>query len=164
MKAATRRWPPVLMGTLIVIWLLLNQRITPGQAVIGAGLAFALGPAIALFRPLQPRLHAVPLAAGLAIVVLADILRSNFDVALVILGLVRREVRSGFVEIPLDLRDPHGLAALAVIVTSTPGTTWADLSSDATRLTLHVLDLRDEAEQVAWIKRRYERPLMRIFE
>jgi multicomponent K+:H+ antiporter subunit E len=152
----------VLIGTLVVMWLLLNQTVTFGQAVVGAILAFALGPVIALFRPLQPRLHRVHLAVRLAFVVLGDIIRSNFDVALVILGFVR--AKSGFVEIPLDLRDPHGLAALAAIVTSTPGTLWVDLSSDGERLTLHVLDLKDEAQCAAWIKRRYESPLMRIFE
>jgi multicomponent K+:H+ antiporter subunit E len=68
------------------------------------------------------------------------------------------------VDIPLELRDPHGLAALAVIVTSTPGTVWAGLSPDGGTLTLHVLDLQDDAEWIHVIKHRYERPLMRIFE
>ena len=92
-------------------------------------------------------------------------MRSNFAVARIVLGLVRgREVRSGFVDIPLDLRDPHGLAVLAGIITSTPGTVWADLAPDGKTLTLHVLDLQDEAEWILWIKTRYEQPLMRIFE
>ncbi|MBN1237901.1 MAG: Na+/H+ antiporter subunit E, partial [Gammaproteobacteria bacterium] len=93
------------------------------------------------------------------------VVRSNLGVARIVLGLVRdREVRSGFVQVPLDLRDPHGLAVLAAILTSTPGTVWVDLAGDGTRVTLHVLDLRDEAEWIDWIKNRYERPLMRIFE
>jgi multicomponent K+:H+ antiporter subunit E len=94
-----------------------------------------------------------------------DILRSNVAVARIVLGLVgRRQVRSGFVKVPLDLRDDHGLAVLACIVTSTPGTVWAGLSPDGATLTLHVLDLRDEDEWVRMIKRRYERRLMEIFQ
>ena len=94
-----------------------------------------------------------------------DIVRSNFAVARIVLGLVRgREVRAGFLDIPLDLRDPHGLAALAAIITSTPGTVWVDLTPDGKTLTLHVLDLQDEAELILRIKTRYEQPLMRIFE
>jgi multicomponent K+:H+ antiporter subunit E len=108
------------------------------------------------------RLHlAVPLAAT----VFVDIMRSNYSVARIVLGLVReRQVRSGFLDIPLDLRDPHGLAVLAVIVTSTPGTSWAGIAPDGRTLSLHVLDLQDEAEWIRVIKERYERPLMRIFE
>ena len=31
--------------------------------------------------------------------------------------------------IPLDLRDPYGLAALACIITSTPGTLWVNFDA-----------------------------------
>jgi multicomponent K+:H+ antiporter subunit E len=94
-----------------------------------------------------------------------DILRSNVAVARIVLGLTgKRQLRSGFLEVPLAMRDPHGLAALATIVTSTPGTVWADLSPDGATLTLHVLDLRDEQAWIHTIKDRYERLLMEIFE
>jgi multicomponent K+:H+ antiporter subunit E len=72
-------------------------------------------------------------------------------------------VRSRFVQVPLELEDPHGLAALAMIITCTPGTVWADLS-DNRILTVHVLDLADERRLVDSIKQRYERPLMAIFQ
>ena len=116
-------------------------------------------------RPLRPHLHRPLAAFGLLATVVLDIVRSNFAVARVVLGLVRgREVRAGFLDIPLDLRDPHGLAGLAAIITSTPGTVWVDLTPDGKTLTLHVLDLQDKAELTLWIKTRYEQPLMRIFE
>jgi multicomponent K+:H+ antiporter subunit E len=67
-------------------------------------------------------------------------------------------------KIPLDLRDPYGLAALACIITATPGTVWAGLSPDGGTLTIHVLDLQDEEAWVRIIKQRYERRLMEIFE
>jgi multicomponent K+:H+ antiporter subunit E len=73
-------------------------------------------------------------------------------------------VHSGFLEIPLELRDPHGLVVLAVIVTSTPGTSWAGVSPGGRTLTLHVLDLKDEEGWIRLIKERYERPLLRIFQ
>ena len=41
---------------------------------------------------------------------------------------------------------------------------WAGLSDAGDVLTLHVLDLRDEAGLIQSIKQRYEQPLMRIFE
>ena len=164
-RQATRRFPPVLIGGLAVVWLLLNQTLAPGQIVLGVVLGAALAFGTSSLRPLQPRLRNLHLAPGLLLMVFTDIVRSNFNVARIVLGLVRdREVRSGFLDIPLDLRDPHGLAILATIVTSTPGTVWTDLAPDGGTLTLHVLDLKDEDAWIRWIKHRYERPLMRIFE
>jgi multicomponent K+:H+ antiporter subunit E len=163
-RVAGRRFPPLLVGALLLIWLLMNQTLSFGEVVLGAVLAAGVAWASAALRPLQPRLKRVHVAARLAAVVLLDILRSNIGVARVVLGLTGGKVRSGFVEIPLDMRDPHGLAVLAIIVTSTPGTVWVGLSADGSRLTLHVLDFRDEADWIDWIKNRYERPLMSIFE
>lgn len=160
-----RRFPPVLIAVLLGMWLLLNQTVAPGQIALGLVLAASLTSAASSLRPLQPHIGRLNVAAMLVFMVLLDIVRSNIGVARIILGLVgQREIRSGFVDIPLDMRDPHGLAVLAIIVTSTPGTVWVDLARDGSRLTLHVLDLRDEAEWVNWIKTRYERPLMEIFE
>ena len=94
-----------------------------------------------------------------------DILRSNVGVAAVVWRRMRdRPVRSGFLEVPMDLTDPHGLTILAMIVTATPGTAWAGLSPSGRTLTLHVLDLKDEEELIHVIKQRYEQPLIRIFE
>ena len=156
---------PFLVVALTALWLLLNQTLAPGQILLGLVLALGLAWAASALRPLQARLRRLDVAAHLVLVVFLDIVRSNVAVARVVLGLVsNREVHSGFLQIPLDLRDPHGLAALAVIVTSTPGTVWVGLSPEGDTLTLHVLDLQDEAEWIHVIKHRYERPLMRIFE
>jgi multicomponent K+:H+ antiporter subunit E len=95
--------------------------------------------------------------------VLRDSAVSNVAVALIILGAGQRERSSGFVEIPLELRDPYGLAALACIITSIPGTIWVDLDRTSGILTIHVLDLHDESEWVDTVKRRYERRLLEIF-
>jgi len=101
----------------------------------------------------------------LLVVALRDIVRSNFNVARIVLGFRRgRELRSGFVKIPLKLKDPHGLAVLAGIITSTPGTVWVGHDVETSTLTLHVLDLHDEAVWIAWVKEPYERLLREIFE
>ena len=77
---------------------------------------------------------------------------------------MRQQPKIGFLQIPLEMRDPHGLAMLAVIITATPGTVWAGHDPADNVLTLHVLDLQDEAAWLQTIKQRYERPLMEIFE
>ena len=158
------RFPPVLIGGLTAMWLLLNS-ISVGHVVAGLLLSAALTWVTAPMRPLRPRLRRVRYVPPLLGAALADIVRSNIGVAAIVLGLVRgRRIQSGFVRIPLTLRDPHGLAVLASIVTSTPGTVWVDLDVEASVLTLHVLDLRDEQDWIDWIKTRYEPLLLAIFE
>jgi multicomponent K+:H+ antiporter subunit E len=150
---------------LLAIWLVLNHTLSVGQLILGAALASLLLLAFAQLRPVRPRLRRLHLAVALMMTVLMDILRSNWDVGRIALGLVRdRQIRTGFLDIPLDLRDPHALAVLAVIVTSTPGTAWAGVSPDGRTLRLHVLDVKDEQHWIRTIKEHYERPLLRIFE
>jgi multicomponent K+:H+ antiporter subunit E len=162
---AVRRCPPVLVGALLVLWLLLNQSLGAGHVLLGLVLALAVAFASSVLRPVQPKLKRAYLALVLLAHVLRDIVRSNVGVARIVLGLVRdREVRAGFVKIPLEIEDPHALAILAGIVTSTPGTVWIDHDVESNVLTIHVLDLRDEAEWIAWLKDPYERLLREIFE
>jgi multicomponent K+:H+ antiporter subunit E len=160
-----KRIPPIPFAVLLIIWLLLNGSVSAGQIVLGSFLSALFLYAVASLKPFRPLVRNWGTAALLACHVFVDILRSNVAVARIILGLVKeRKVTSGFLNIPLELRDPHGLFVLAVIVTATPGTAWAGVSPDGRTLSLHVLDLQDEAAWIATIKGRYEKPLMRIFE
>lgn len=165
MRLISGKVSPLMVLALTALWLVLNQTLAPGEILLGALLAIALAWSASALRPLRAHFQRLDRAVLLALVVLMDIVRSSLSVARIVLGLVsRRDIRSDFLQIPLDLRDPHGLAALAIIVTSTPGTVWVGLSPSSDTLTLHVLDLQDEAELIQLIKDRYERPLMGIFE
>lgn len=149
---------------LLAIWLLLNDTLAPGQIVFGLLLAALILLFTASGRPLQARPRRVRRALSLLAHVVADIVRSNFTVGALILSRRGRQPNSEFLHIPIELRDPHGLAMLACIITATPGTVWAGLSADGATLTLHVLDLHDEEEWIRTIKDRYEQPLKEIFE
>jgi len=148
---------------LLCAWLLLNSTISIAQIVLGLVLAFVLVLVSARLRPLRARLRRIDVAMKLVAHVFADVVMSNLAVARVVL-FRHKEIRSGTVSIPLELQDPHGLGVLAIIITSTPGTVWQGLSENRRELTLHVLDLVDEAGWVQKIKQRYEAPLREIFE
>lgn len=159
------RISPTLVASLTAVWLVLNQTLELAQILLGIALSALLAWASSRLRPLRATLRRFDLALALVAIVVIEIVKSNIAVGRIVLGLVRdREIRSGFLDIPLELRDPHGLAALATIITATPGTIWAGQSDDGTRLTLHVLDLDDEQRWIAYIKQRFEAPLRRIFE
>ena len=161
-----RRKPllPLLPASLLIIWLLLNDSLSGGQIILGVLLAVLITWAIRPLRPLPAWPHRLGTAISLICHVVYDIIRSNIAVSAIILGTSKRQPHIGFLKIPLDMRDPHGLAMLSIIVSSTPGTVWAGYTQDDGVLTLHVLDLQDEATWIRTIKQRYERPLMEIFE
>jgi multicomponent K+:H+ antiporter subunit E len=154
---------PLLSCALVVMWLLLN-RFSLGHLVLGTAVALIAGRAMAALEPVRPRIRRWDLVARLFAVVMLDIARSNLGVALRIVAGRRAPRRAGFVEIDLALRDPTALAALAVIVTSTPGTAWMDWDPARGRLLLHVFDLIDEDEWRDIVNNRYARMLKEIFE
>lgn len=160
----TRLMPyPILSAFLLGIWLLFNQSLSPGHVLLGCVVGIAGGLAISALQIPSGRIHRPATIVRLAFVVLVDIIRSNFEVARIILT-PSRSAKSGFVTISLDLRNHYGLAILACIITSTPGTVWVNFDSAKSLLLLHVLDLKDEAAWTDLIKNRYERLLMEIFE
>jgi multicomponent K+:H+ antiporter subunit E len=155
---------PILAIALLAFWLVLNQSLSPGHFLLGAGLAAAGGLILAAVEPNGVRCRRPAALAGLVLLVLQDIVRSNIAVARLILAGRPRTMTSDFVEIPLDLRAKAGLAALATIITATPGTVWVKHDPSTGLLTIHVLDLVDRDACVSTIKNRYEHRLMEIFE
>ena len=159
------RWLPypLLSTALAGTWMVLNQSAAPGTILLGAVLGIAMGRAYGLLQPPKTRVRRPGAALRLFARVMLDIARSNLAVARLILS-GRREVNSGFVAIPLTLVDRHGLAVLACIITSTPGTVWVSYDARARLLLIHVLDLADEDTWIATIQGRYESLLLEIFE
>lgn len=160
-----KRWLPAprLSLLLLLVWLLLNGSLSVGQ--IALGLLFALGIPLALraYLPDALRLRRPGVLLRLLGVVLLDIVLSNLTVARQILGR-EAALHSRFVWVPLDLREPAGIAALASIITMTPGTLSCDLTTDRRHLLVHALHVADEAALIATIKARYETPLREILE
>jgi len=154
---------PVLSLVLWVSWLMLNESVSAGHLLLGAALALVVPWFTERYRPDKPALRGALTACRLALVVLADIVKSNLIVARQVLGPESR-VRPAFVWVPLDIRDPHGIVALAAIITLTPGTLSSDLSEDRRHLLVHALHVDDAEVLVADIKQRYESPLREIFE
>lgn len=152
---------PLLTASLLAMWLLLNG-LSLGQIVLGAAIAVAASNVTAALEPAKPRLKRWYLVPKLVMIVLVDIWRSNIAVARLILRADQTRRVSGFVVVPLELRDPTGLAILACIVTSTPGTAWVEYDSTGNKLLLHVFDLVDEAHWIDLIKGRYEHLLLEI--
>jgi multicomponent K+:H+ antiporter subunit E len=159
------RWlpHPFIAMLLFAFWLLLNQGASPALILLGGLLAAAGSWALSLLDLPRGRVRSPRAIGSLLPRVTADIVRSNAAVARIILGLAPLP-NSGFVRIKLELTSPYALAALACIITATPGTVWVAFDPGNRILTIHVLDLVDESDWIDTIKTRYERPLLEAFE
>lgn len=153
---------PLLTAALFAMWVLLTG-FSPGHVLLGAVIALCVSRVMLSLDPERPRVRFGMAMVKLLGIVVADIARSNIAVARIVLFSPSGR-KSGFIEMPTDLRDPYALATLAIIITATPGTLW--LQHDARRhcILIHVLDLIDEEAWIALIKSRYEKLLMEIFE
>lgn len=162
-----RRWLPFPLTAvaLAAMWLMLNGSLEPAHLLLGALLGWGGGLLLALLQaPLARVRRRAGVLAALAWLVFSDIVRSNIAVARIALNPRIRGRTAGFLTMPLEVRHPGALAVLAVIITATPGTSWARYDAQKNAITIHVLDLVDEQAWIAQFKDRYERRLKEIFE
>lgn len=155
---------PLLSAALLVLWLLLNRSVSAGQILLGLILGLSIPVLLRGLRPLPVHVSHPLTILKLALRVMWDTSVSNFNVVKFLLFPRLRRQKAAFVHIPLELRDPNGLAVLAMIVCITPGTAWAEISRDRSMLLIHALEVGEAQQLVEHIKQRYERPLMEIFE
>lgn len=155
---------PLLSVGLLGLWLALARSASAGHVVLGLALALAMPHLTRSLLPTQMRVRKPWVAARFLLTVVRDVIGSNLEVAWGVLAWRWRRPRAQFVTIPLELRDPLGLAALSVVTTIVPGTVWSELALDRSALLLHVWNLEHEQAFVARFKQRYEQPLREIFE
>jgi multicomponent K+:H+ antiporter subunit E len=155
---------PLLAVTLLVMWVLLQQSVSPGQLLLGGCIALIASHATAALKPEVPRVRRAGKIAQLVVLVTEDVIRSNIAVTRIILQGRARKMTAGFVVVPLRLTDTFGLTILAAIVTATPGSAWLEYNAARGAVLIHVLDLVDEEKWIRTLKNRYEALLIEIFE
>ena len=155
---------PLWSAALLALWLVLARSLSPGHLLLGLGLALVVPTLTANLRPTHVRVRRPLVIARYILQVGLDVVHANFEVASGVVAPRRRRPQAKFVVIPLELRDPVGLAVLAMVTTVVPGTVWSELALDHTAVMLHVWDVDDEGAFIAHYKARYEKPLREIFE
>jgi multicomponent K+:H+ antiporter subunit E len=158
---------PLLSAALLALWLVLARALSVGQLLLGVLLAVIVPlqtKGLRATRATKSRVRRPWLITRFILRVGYDVLLSNLAVAWGVVLWRWRKPHSRFVIVPLELRDPSGLAALAMVTTVVPGTVWSELALDRSALLLHVWDAPDEFAFIAHFKARYEAPLREIFE
>ena len=154
---------PILTPVLVLIWVLLVNRLTPGSLLLGLLLGWLIPLLTRRFWPYEAQVRKPLTLLRFCVLVLYDILVANFQVAWLILRGAHR-TRPGFVEVPLALKSDLGISLLANTICMTPGTVASWLSPDRRTLVVQGLEVRDPAALVETLKRRYEAPLLEVFE
>lgn len=155
---------PYLSLLLVVTWLLLVNQLKLGSVVFAVILGIIIPIITGPYWPDRPILRNPMAIIGYVLVVLYDIVKSNFIVAGIVLFKPNSKLQPAWVTIPLDLRTPEAITVLAGTITMTPGTLTADMSGDGKALLVHCLHAPDPDAVRDEIKARYEARLMRIFE
>jgi multicomponent K+:H+ antiporter subunit E len=154
---------PILTLMLLALWLLLVNSVGAGQVLLGLLLAWLIPLFTARFWEAQVEIRRPFVLARFLGRVLADILIANIAVAALVVGPARN-VRPGFIVMPLRLRGNVGVSLLANTISLTPGTLSAFLSADRTLLVIHALQADDPEDIIATIRKRYEQPLLEALE
>lgn len=155
---------PLLTVLLTVVWLLLVNRFSWNSVLFGFFLGVLIPFFIRPYWPNMPRMRGPLKIADYFAVVLWDILIANINVAYLILFKRVGDLQPAWISVPLDLRTPEAITALAGTITLTPGTVSCDLSAQGHNLLVHCLHAPDPIAVRDEIKSRYERRLKEIFE
>ena len=155
---------PFLSLTLVIVWLLLVNSVSINSIVFAVILGLALPKITQPYWPDMPTLSNPMAVVGYGFIVLYDIVMANIQVALIVVFKRRADLRPAWVVVPLDIRTPEAITALAGTITLTPGTVSCDLSQDGRAILVHCLHAPDPDSIRDDIKNRYERRLKEIFE
>lgn len=155
---------PLLSIIIAIVWILLANEVTLGGIVLAAVVGVVIPKLTSPFWPGPSQIRHVHLVVEYLAVVLYDIVIASAQVAWLVLFRRGDSLRSRLIIVPLDLRTPEAITALAGTITLTPGTLSAGLAEDRRSLLVHCLEVTDPAAATGAIKTRYEQRLKRIFE
>ena len=134
---------PIVSVLLLIVWILLVNKVTPGNIVLGAFFGLAVPVFTAPYWPDRPKVQRPFKVLEYILVVLWDIIVANVEVALIILFKPNKKIESKWVNVPLELTSAEAITVLAGTITMTPGTVSAMLSADGGNILVHCLDTVD---------------------
>ena len=148
--------------TVFLFWWLMAERTSAATLLMAMLLAWLMPQIAARLEREFARIGEAWILVPLAVKLLWDVIVANVTVARQVLG-PESKLTPGFIWIPLELTNIHGISALTSVITLTPGTLTAELSEDRSHLLVHCLDVPDPQQMIDQIKQRYEAPLRRVF-
>lgn len=158
------RWFPHPFVSFLVFlsWLMLSHSLDLTDILVAILLAIIIPRLVGPFISRTPHIHWTP-AVKLFFVVLWDIIVSNFRVAKMVLGPMD-QLHPRWYRVPLETEHEEVNTLLAMIITTTPGTVSAGIDQERGDILVHALSSDDTELDTQEIKKRYETPLLEIFD
>ncbi|MFI8032689.1 Na+/H+ antiporter subunit E [Acinetobacter sp. ABJ_C3_5] len=158
------RWfPHPFVSVLIFLsWLMLAHSLDATDILIAVILAIGIARLVSPFIDRTPHIQWMP-AIKLFFVVLWDIVISNFRVAKMVLGPMD-QLHPKWYRVPLETEHEQVNTLLAMIITTTPGTVSAGIDQERGDILVHALSTDNAELDIQDIKKRYEMPLIEIFD
>ncbi|MGJ8758666.1 Na+/H+ antiporter subunit E [Acinetobacter sp. HC8-3S] len=158
------RWFPHPFVSFLVFlsWLMLSHSLDLTDILVAILLAIIIPRLVGPFISRTPHIHWTP-AVKLFFVVLWDIIVSNFRVAKMVLGPMD-QLHPRWYRVPLETEHEEVNTLLAMIITTTPGTVSAGIDQERGDILVHALSSNDTELDIQEIKKRYETPLLEIFD
>lgn len=153
---------PTITLAIIGLWMVLAPSPSLGNLLLAVILGVSIPWITQSFWPDRPHLARPLTGIALFVRVVGDIILANWEVARLVVGPLDR-LKPAFIDVPVEIDNPFVATLLASIVSLTPGTVSVDIDRAASILNVHALNVADEAELIATIKRRYEAPLKEVF-
>lgn len=151
---------------LLSIWILLNNQFQIEVMIIGVILSFVIsiimGSRITVFNELKFSLGSVLYTIWYLFVFLAELVKSNLDVARRVLT-PSLPINPGIIKTKTVLKSKMGRMILANSITLTPGTLTVDIEDDI--LYIHCIDVccEDIDKATAAIVDKFEKILVKIY-
>jgi multisubunit Na+/H+ antiporter MnhE subunit len=149
---------PVYTSVLAFSWMILQGRLALTDLVIGYAVGLVVVWLCYDFWAERVTIRKAGTMLRLAAVFVKEMILANLHVAWIIVQ-PKMPIRPAFIVLPLALRDDLQIAALANMITLTPGTLTIDVAPDRSALYVHCLDASDADAVRAQIKRQFEAPL-----
>ncbi len=155
---------PLLSLTLVVVWLALVNKVTPGNLLLGGALGIIIPVFTSPYWPGKPTIRRPLRVIEYTFIVLWDIVVANIEVAMIVVFKRNSDIHSHWITVPLELTSAEAITVLAGTITLTPGTVSAMLSADHRSILVHCLHTDDPDAMADAIKSRYEWRLKEIFQ
>lgn len=142
-------------------WLMLSHSLDASDVLLALLLAILIPKVLQRFITRTPNIDWQQ-AIRLFLVVLWDVIVSNFVVAKLVLGSTDK-LQPKWFRVPLDTQHEQVNSLLAMIITTTPGTVSAGIDQERGDILVHALSCNDPQTEIDQIKQRYEARLLKIF-
>jgi multicomponent Na+:H+ antiporter subunit E len=146
---------------LALLWVALGARFTLPNLIVG----FLLGYLVTYLGERGSSegryFKRVPLAIGVALFFLGELVRSSLRIAWDVLTPTHR-MRPAVIGVPLEAKTDAEITLLAQLISLTPGSLSLDVSSDRKTLYVHVMYVDDVNETRRRIKEGFETRVLRL--